>query len=283
MQIGSPIARKEKRFAQRERFFGESGPKIGSTKMAKSAPAFQFYPESYLGGTALFTHEQKGIYMDMLSYQWIHGRLPKEPKLLARMIHSTAKKVVSVLHKFDSDESGLFNGRLEKERVKQETYRTKQAELGRKSWEGRGYPIGSPDGLAGGLAKPARKSPETKDIAEGEGESGKPRQNPADGPTEGQLFADSFPFEGDTRRLWIVHARARFDSRKPYTPLTVGVVFKEMVSRGESSVREALSYAIQSGSAGLTYRSFGNSSPVDLTIKPLPGPAEFEPKGSPPK
>lgn len=102
----------------------------------------------------------------------------------------------------------------------------------------------------------------------------------SDGPTDNQLFADLLPksFGAETRKLWLTHARMRFDMRKPYTPNTVGTVMKEMEARGETTVREALSYSIQASSPGLSYRSNGTKPTEPLKIKPMAGPAKYEPK-----
>lgn len=102
--------------------------------MAKSAPSFQWYPEAWFGGTMAFTHEQKGIYADMLNYQWLHKRLPLDLKTIAHIVRTTVKKILSVIHKFIQDGDGYYNERLEKERLKQEAYRCRQQELATRRW-----------------------------------------------------------------------------------------------------------------------------------------------------
>lgn len=136
--------------------------------MAKSSPAFQFYPESYLAGTALFSHDQKGIYVDLLCFQWSMGRLPKEIKLLARLVHCSEKKLSLILQKFAQDERGYFNERLELERVKQEEYRTKQAELAGRRWPKNqdANPDANAYAKAHSLAMPAGKSIENIDSSD---------------------------------------------------------------------------------------------------------------------
>lgn len=149
--------------------------------MAKSTPAFQFYPEAYLAGTALFSHEQKGIYMDMLSYQWLHRRLPLELKLLARLVHTTVKKILQVIHKFIQDADGYFNERLEQERLKQESFRAQQRELASRRWNARSDAETS--AMACDPAMPAGKSIQTEEsgavVPFRKGDRGKPRQRPA--------------------------------------------------------------------------------------------------------
>lgn len=104
------------------------------------APAFQFYPRDFLVGTALFSNEQKGIYVTLLCYQWDHGRLPSDVKKLSRLAGCSVSKFNGVLSKFKDDGEGhIYNERLENERLKQDKYRDGQSENGKKG----GRPIKS--------------------------------------------------------------------------------------------------------------------------------------------
>src|SRR5579871_6175297 len=94
--------------------------------MPKS-PAFQFYPEEFLVGTALFSFEEKGIYITLLSYQWAHGHIPGSDDKLRKLLGISPRRFSAVLSKFTRDEKGdLYNERLDRERLKQEDYREKQ-------------------------------------------------------------------------------------------------------------------------------------------------------------
>lgn len=115
------------------------------------APAFQFYPADFLVGVALFTNEEIGVYIRLLCYQWNHGRLPKDSKMIARLAVTTEKKILKVLHKFESDTNGFFNQRLEIERKKQEDYRNRQALNGQRRWVGNAKPHSKPNPIAQGL------------------------------------------------------------------------------------------------------------------------------------
>jgi uncharacterized protein YdaU (DUF1376 family) len=104
---------------------------LSNRKEMSAAPAFQFYPESFLAGTVLFTNEEKGIYMTLLCYQWSHGHLPSDLKLVAHMAGCSIKKLQRVLTKFIQDEKGgYYNERLEKEKIKQEAFRERQRQNG---------------------------------------------------------------------------------------------------------------------------------------------------------
>lgn len=54
--------------------------------MSKKDPAFLFYPQRWLQGTAKMMPEEKGIYIDLLSHQHQDGFLPNNTKRLARMV-----------------------------------------------------------------------------------------------------------------------------------------------------------------------------------------------------
>ena len=54
--------------------------------MAKTKlPGFIFYPKKWLEGSAEFSPSEKGIYIDLLAYQYEKGSLPKEKSRLARL------------------------------------------------------------------------------------------------------------------------------------------------------------------------------------------------------
>jgi uncharacterized protein YdaU (DUF1376 family) len=89
-------------------------------------PAFQFYPDDFIGGTVDMTAEDCGAYIRLLCYQWGHGKAPLSKEAIDRV----AGCVVSdhVLSKFRRGK----NVRLEAERAKQVAYRQKQAINGAK-------------------------------------------------------------------------------------------------------------------------------------------------------
>jgi uncharacterized protein YdaU (DUF1376 family) len=103
-------------------------------KTMTKAPAFQFYVQDFLLGTADFSAEEVGGYIRLLSHQWDKGGLPNDDKRLLKMTGMKAKSLPVVKSKFTIDEDGqLRNHRLEMERVKQVEWRMKSAEAGKKS------------------------------------------------------------------------------------------------------------------------------------------------------
>jgi uncharacterized protein YdaU (DUF1376 family) len=56
--------------------------------MAKNTPAFQFYPQDFLGGVMLMDNETVGVYIKLLSVLWIsNNSLPLEFTQLSRATH----------------------------------------------------------------------------------------------------------------------------------------------------------------------------------------------------
>lgn len=101
-----------------------------------ASPAFQFYPDDFLGGVSDMTQGEVGAYILLLCNQWNRGSIPVQPdrqRLLAKGDVSD-----HVLAKFRENEDGLLrNERLEKERLKQAQFRAAQRVKGQKSGESR--------------------------------------------------------------------------------------------------------------------------------------------------
>lgn len=98
--------------------------------MAK-APAFQFYASDFLTDTQAWEIEEIGIYIRLLSNQWVNGPLPKDEKRLARIAGCDTdifKKAWVILgFKFSiNSEDLLYNPKLEEIRDEQEAFRVKQ-------------------------------------------------------------------------------------------------------------------------------------------------------------
>lgn len=95
--------------------------------MTRKPPAFLFYPDSWVLGTANLSLLEQGIYLRLLCYQWAHGPFPFDrasPKhmlkacLLASNKH-VLEHVLRVLElKFETDGTRYWNARLEEERLR---------------------------------------------------------------------------------------------------------------------------------------------------------------------
>jgi uncharacterized protein YdaU (DUF1376 family) len=105
------------------------------------APAFQFYAADWLSSqrVALMTLEEEGAYIRLLAFCWQHGSIPAEPEKIARLIGKGASTTLAttLATMFELGGNGLVHERLEAERLKQELWKTKSSEGGKKSAESR--------------------------------------------------------------------------------------------------------------------------------------------------
>jgi len=105
------------------------------------SPAFQFYPADYTSSqrVRLLTLEEEGAYINLLCSCWLHGSIPADPAMAARLVGKgcSATLATTVLTMFTpSSQAGrLVHERLERERLKQSDWREKSASGGRKSAE----------------------------------------------------------------------------------------------------------------------------------------------------
>ena len=97
-----------------------------------SAPAFQFYPDDFLGGTMILSQDEVGAYIRLLCHQWSRGSLPVDPAKLRRLAGGPVSE--EVLAKFvKGDDGQLRNERMEKVRAEVMRFREAQRTKGLKS------------------------------------------------------------------------------------------------------------------------------------------------------
>lgn len=98
------------------------------------APAFQFYPQDFLVGTAEMSCEEVGGYMRLLCYQWAKGGLPNDNKKLMQLTGITDPYVLgNVSVKFRLCDDGMLrNDRLVKIKIEQDEFHEQQRQNGRK-------------------------------------------------------------------------------------------------------------------------------------------------------
>ncbi len=131
--------------------------------MSKS-PAFQFYPDDFVGGkVGMMTPEEVGVYVLLLCLDWNQGGFIEDVERLARWCRIPPRRfavVWAVLRENFTERDGrFFNGRLEQERAKQEEWRIKSSEGGKKGAQHRWQPElanGDKGGHKGGHTKRIR-------------------------------------------------------------------------------------------------------------------------------
>jgi len=98
------------------------------------APAFQFYASDFLVDTAEMTNLEVGVYIRLLSHQWVNGGLNSDPNRLANIV---GIELLDVWHELSCkfvicDDGKIRNPKLEKVRDQQTAYRNSQSESGKK-------------------------------------------------------------------------------------------------------------------------------------------------------
>jgi len=122
-------------------------------------PAFQFYPDDFIGGTCDLSAEEVGVYIRLLCYQWSRGAIPEDAAKLARI--AGINVTPDTLQKFPNGQ----NARLEFERKKQSEYREEKARAGKagaeKRWHNHSTPIVLPmaNTMANTMANDSSPSP----------------------------------------------------------------------------------------------------------------------------
>jgi len=84
-------------------------------------PAFLFYPKDFLEGTSEMTYEEMGVYIKLLSHQWLRGGLPSDMNRISRLLKIPLNDLEGypyIFEKFTIDGDRMFNERLEEERIK---------------------------------------------------------------------------------------------------------------------------------------------------------------------
>ena len=110
--------------------------------MGHKSPAFQFYPDSWLSSKdiLLMTPAEEGAYIHLLSLAWLEDDcgLPNDDEALAilsRLGRKWEKSSHKLRAKFRAENGRLYNDRLLVERCKQEEWRRKSSEGGKRSAE----------------------------------------------------------------------------------------------------------------------------------------------------
>ena len=109
-------------------------------KPEMKSPAFQFYPNDFLGSAkvATMTLEEVGLYTLLLCYDWNEVGLPESPEVLAKLLRispRTFKKLWrTVGENFTKRGNRYYNKRLEAERRKQLERKKKAADAANQRW-----------------------------------------------------------------------------------------------------------------------------------------------------
>jgi len=104
----------------------------------EKAPAFQFYPKDFLTDSHVVAMNlaERGAYITLLCLCWMERSLPTDVVSLARLCRVSktafARLWPALEPCFTLVDGRLIQGRIERERQKQETYRRLKADAGQK-------------------------------------------------------------------------------------------------------------------------------------------------------
>lgn len=126
----------------------------------KKYPAFLFYPEDFMAGTAHMPPLAVGVYIRCLCHQWSHGSIPSDQTAIGRLCGALPDEIATawpmVAGKFsDAGEGTLANKRLESVRAELAAISRRRAKSGKLGASSR-WGDGKRDGkrMASGMAKP---------------------------------------------------------------------------------------------------------------------------------
>lgn len=108
----------------------------------KKSPAFQFYPNDFLGSGAVSAMdlEEVGAYWMLLCYAWNEHGLPDDFSRMARWCRVSRRKFEvlweAIGPNFSLRNGRWYNARMEREREKQEQHRSKRARAAHERWHG---------------------------------------------------------------------------------------------------------------------------------------------------
>jgi len=106
-------------------------------------PWLKFYAQDFLIGTDLMSSDEVGLYIRLLSYQWVlpeHSLSSDQNELIRLSRWEGASIPPRVLAKFENRNGRLVNPRLEQERMKVAEYSTVQSANAKARWSGNGHP-----------------------------------------------------------------------------------------------------------------------------------------------
>jgi len=114
-----------------------SPPELERVMASEPSPAFQFYPLDFLGDRHVLamTLEARGAYITLLCICWRDHFLPLNPRLLAQIVGVPAATFQArlwpqLLPCFTWTEHGYQQKRIERERLKQTTFREAKSRAG---------------------------------------------------------------------------------------------------------------------------------------------------------
>jgi uncharacterized protein YdaU (DUF1376 family) len=204
------------------------------------SPAFQFYAADFMIGIMGMSDEEVGIYIKMLSTQWLHGSLPNCQKTIKKMINSRKFPSEIVMRKFAIGEDGfLRNERMENVREKQKSFAETRKDNANKRWEKEK----SDNALAMHVHN---KTPCINDALH--------LQSSSSSSTTSVLPKDNTPLpfdSSDFKSFWSSWEQHLSEKKKPLKPTTRKMQLAKLAEMGEQRAIAALKHSMTNGWQGI--------------------------------
>lgn len=202
-----------------------------------SAPAFQFYASDFLTSTQSWDVHEVGIYIRLLSNQWVNYKLPNSTERLARIAgceHEEFKKAWVILgFKFLVGEDGfLRNPRLEQVREEKSSFLEKQRL----------------NGLKGG--RPKKENPNHNPDETQTKPNTKPKQNPnitsSSSYIDINIYSGFSFFNNGFEKVWNDYLKMRVTIKKKATKEAEILALKKLSNLSNNNKQLAIKIVEQS-------------------------------------
>ena len=209
------------------------------------APAFQFYAADFMIGIMGMSDEETGVYIKMLSTQWLHGSLPNCKKAIKKMINSRKVPSEIVLRKFAiCDDGFLRNERMEIVRQKQISYADTMKNNANSRWNKKKN--------ADAIAMQMHDDSICKTDALHSSSSSSSSTTPKTNNNKERAVALVLPFDSpDFKLFWANWQQHRIEKKAKLTPTATKQQLERLAEMGEERAIAALKHSMANGWQGI--------------------------------
>ena len=210
------------------------------------APAFQFYAADFMIGIMGMSDEETGVYIKMLSTQWLHGSLPNCKKAIKKMINSRKVPSEIVLRKFAiCDDGFLRNERMEIVRQKQIIYADTMKNNANSRWNKKKN--------ADAIAMQMHDDSTCKtDALHSSSSSSSSTTTPKTNNNKERAVALVLPYDSpDFKLFWSNWQQHRIEKKAKLTPTATKQQLERLAEMGEERAIAALKHSMANGWQGI--------------------------------
>ena len=229
-------------------------------EIMSKAPAFQFYAADFMIGIMGMSDEETGVYIKMLSTQWLHGSLPNCKKAIKKMINSRKVPSEIVLRKFAiCDDGFLRNERMEIVRQKQIIYADTMKNNANSRWNKKKN--------ADAIAMQMHDDSTCKtDALHSSSSSSSSTTTPKTNNNKERAVALVLPYDSpDFKLFWSNWQQHRIEKKAKLTPTATKQQLERLAEMGEERAIAALKHSMANGWQGI-YEP--DAKPSNINYKP---------------